>query len=75
MHTLKRGQRVAIINQTIGGKFVLEGYAKILCRVLGVDEQYRVQFESDKSVWGRFVDPAAQENPAAFIDRLNRAVA
>jgi len=72
MHTFKKGDSVAILNQTVGGRFFVEGRATILGLVKDVDEQYRVRFSGeDRGVYDRFVDPAAQQDAYAFVDRLN----
>jgi hypothetical protein len=73
-HSFKAGDRVVIINQKMSGLFVLEGEAEILKPIHDVDEQYVVRFGfgSYTDTVERFVDPAAQSDPAAFVARLNQ---
>lgn len=75
MHTFKKGDRVVIINQTISGRFFIEGWAKVLRTIGGVDDQYRVEFEGHRERADRFVDPAAQADPDAFVRKLNAGAA
>lgn len=75
-HNFKVGDTVFIINRTYSGEFFLEGKARIK-RVLATEDRYRVQFIADngklaKQVHERFVDPAAQDDPYALINKLNR---
>lgn len=77
-HQFKRGDLVTIFNCTYGGKFIIEGAAKIVRPVKDVDEQYVVQFLSEKSglpnlgeKYERFVDPAGQADPYAYVKQLN----
>lgn len=71
MHTFKAGAVVTVFNQTLSGKFFAEGRALVLRRIADTDEQYRVRFEKSGDEVERFVDPAGQEDPAAFVKRLN----
>ncbi len=71
MQTFKKGDSVAIINQTLGGKFFVEGRATIIGPVKGVAGQYRVRFSgSDTGIYDRFVDPAAQKDAYAYAASL-----
>lgn len=70
-HPCYRGQRVAVIASTLGGKFIIEGYGFIRAAVLDVENQYRVQFSD--GVYERFVDPAAQLAPEEYVASLNAA--
>lgn len=69
----RQGEKVAIINRSYNGKFILEGTATVLrrCDSDWSQDQYQVQF-SDGSVATRFIDPAAQDDPEAFVAMLNR---
>jgi hypothetical protein len=74
MHTFEIGESVWIINQTISGKFIIEGKVTISEQIADVYETYIVTFPASDgfSVHAqRFVDPAAQDNPRAFIEQLN----
>lgn len=71
MQKFKKGDKVAIINSTMGGKFIVEGYALIVRPVRDVDSQYLVNFGDGSGSLERFVDPAAQDDPQGFVVRLN----
>lgn len=70
-HTFDLGEIVTIFNHTQGGKFIIEGSAAIAGFVSDVDEQYFVRFRTEKGLHQRFVDPAGQEDPEAFVRMLN----
>lgn len=77
MHSFKKNDRVAVINQTWGGKYIVEGWAIILKPIEDMDEQYRVRFlRNGKPQLGeeydRFIDPDAQKHPERFVTRLNQ---
>ena len=81
MHTFKRNEIITVINITTSGTFVIEGEAKILNPISGTDEHYTVQFQHDdpertlcEPSVDRFVDPAAQSDPAAYVADLNEKV-
>lgn len=66
----KKGDRVAIINGTFSGGFFVECQSAVVVRKCrGTDGQYMVSINGDTVE--RFVDPAAQADPAAFVQRLN----
>ncbi len=65
----KRGDNVAIINRTLGGRYLVEGRAKIV-RQLDVEGRYLVRFD-DGDLVERCVDPAAQADPYEIVRRLN----
>jgi len=69
MHTFKRNDSVTVFGRTIGGRFVIEGEAKIIRPIKDVDEYYVVAFADGR--YQRFVDPAGQSDPAAYLARLN----
>lgn len=72
-YTYDKGDRVYIINSTMSGTAIIEGQATIVRRTNLSDEHYEVDFNDGHGAVDRFVDPAAQSNPKAFIDRLNAA--
>lgn len=53
-HPLKFGDSVQIMNTTMGGKVIVEGFGKIL-RATSVDDRYVVRFENGDEV-ERFVE-------------------
>lgn len=69
--TFKKGQRVAILNQTLSGRILFEGWAKVMKRL---GDQYIVRFEEDCDEAVRFIDPAAQADPEGFVNRLYKQV-
>ena len=75
MHSFKKGDTVTLINQTMSGRFILEGEAVILSPINGTNERYTVKFGRGNysDTVERFVDPSAQADPAAFVARLNAA--
>jgi len=72
MTLFKPRQRVCIINCTLGGRFLVEGRARIV-RPLG-DDRYLVRFP-DGDLVERFVDPKAQADPYAYVRTLNSEAA
>lgn len=71
MKHYKKGDLVAVINSTFSGKFFVE------CRNAevvgpnphGDDSSYLVRIDGE--TFPRFIDPAAQADPGAFVQRLN----
>ena len=79
MHTFKKGDRVTIFGMTMGGKFIIEGRAIVLSRCKAIDEQYRVRFLRDGKPslgeeYDRFVDPAGQGDPDAWVRKINEKI-
>jgi hypothetical protein len=72
MTRFKSRQRVWIINCTLGGRFLVEGRARIVRR-LGND-RYLVRFP-DGDLVERVVDPKAQADPYAYVRTLNNEAA
>ena len=70
-HSFRKGEKVHIINSSMGGTFIIEGRATVLRPIKDVDEQYLVDFGDGFGPVERFVDPQAQADPAKFIERLN----
>lgn len=70
--TIKNGDRVAIINKSLGG-FVLEGFATVV-RPENFD-RWLVRFEDDGSTASRFIDLEAQGDPEQYVQRLNGVAA
>jgi hypothetical protein len=70
-NTYKRGDSVWIINGTHSGKAIVEGKATVVCPFGDVDGYYMVRFAGDRMKYARFVDPAAQADPHAFVAKLN----
>ena len=64
----KPRQRVWIINCTLGGRFLVEGRARVV-RHLG-DDRYLVRFP-DGDLVERCVDPKAQADPYASVRTRN----
>ena len=74
MHTFQRDDVVTVFNQTMSGKFIIEGKATIVRPIDDVDEQYIVKMPSSDGYnehLQRFVDPAGQGDPEAHLDELN----
>lgn len=68
-HLYSVGTQVVIINSTMSGRPIVEGRA-IIKKLLDADEYYRVKFVRDSGLYDRFVDPAAQADPAAFVAKM-----
>lgn len=68
MTPFKPGQQVWIINRTLGGRFLVEGRARVM-RHLGND-RYLVRFP-DGYLVERFVDPNAQADPYDYVRTRN----
>lgn len=74
MHTFQRDEVVVVFNQTLSGKFIIEGKATIVRPIEDFDEQYIVKMPSSDGYYEhlqRFVDPAGQVDPEAHLDELN----
>jgi hypothetical protein len=72
-HTFAKGDTVTIFNCTVSGKFFIEGKAVVI-RPLETYERYMVRFQHPSLTHGaqeRVVDPAGQEDPEGFVERLN----
>lgn len=73
-----RGTKVAVINRSWSGKYLVEGYATIV-RSLDIPNQaitsiYEVDFGDGSGVVERYIDSAAQSNPEDFVQRLNASL-
>jgi len=67
-NTFKRGDKVAIINRTLGGRFIVESTSAVVLKKAYAD-MYAVRIDGDTVA--RFIDPAAQADPHAFVAQLN----
>lgn len=69
----KKGDRVAILNQTYSGKAIVEGLAQVVRPE--ADGRYYVRFFRagglEKEQFLRFVDPKAQDDPHKYVDEMN----
>lgn len=74
IHNFELGEVVQIINRTMGGKYFLEGTATIV-RALHNEDTYLVQFHrsgvAEGKAYQRYVDPNAQNDIEAYIEKLN----
>lgn len=70
--TFKPGDRVAIINQTLAGRLIVEGHAKVVEPAeYGCPDTYVVEFDDgDRAI--RVVNREAQSNPVAYCAEINR---
>jgi hypothetical protein len=71
LEVYKPGRKVVIINSTMSGRYFVESYNAKVLRHLG-DNYYRVAIGGHS--FDRFVDQAAQDDPAAFVSNLNARV-
>lgn len=76
---MKKGDMVWIVNCNMRGEFLVEGRALVRKPPKNESAQAFVDFDpTDEAplagVW-RWVDPAAQKDPQAFVADLNRRVA
>jgi hypothetical protein len=65
----KTGSKVAVINQTLGGRFIVEAKDAVVVRQEGDEDHYAVRIKGELVT--RFLDKAAQSDPEAFVARLN----
>lgn len=70
----QKGERVAIVNCDTRGSFFFEGMATVVKAAKTPDAQAEVRFEAGSGTYPRFIDPAAQDDPEAFVADLNRRV-
>lgn len=70
--TFKRGDVVTIFNRSGGGRFIVEGQARIMGPAVECDPEtsYRVMFP-DGDIVERYVDPAGQKDPQGYAHQLN----
>lgn len=66
-----KGERVAIVNCDTRGSFFFEGMATVVKAAKAPDAQAEVRFEAGSGIYPRFIDPAAQGDPEAFVADLN----
>src|SRR5208282_3709645 len=72
-HNFELGDIVTVFNRTLGGKFIIEGKARIRYIRPGED-MYTVKFLEDtgpRSNVLRYVDPNGQDDPEAYVKKLN----
>lgn len=75
VHSFAKGDKVAIINSTLGGRFMVESHGAIVVKpIKHSDEYYTVKIvnrHGETETVDRFIDTSAQADPQAFVDRLN----
>lgn len=71
MQEYEKGHLVYIVNQTMMGKYFIEGKAEIVKTVDAKDSRYLVKYLGDKQLYERFVDYKAQHNPEGFCQEMN----
>jgi hypothetical protein len=67
----RKGEVVHIINTSMSGRFFIEGQAKVVRAIPGVEGQYLVCFKGETQPVERFVDPRAQIDTGRFVADLN----
>lgn len=70
---IKKGDSVAILNRTFSGKFYFEGMATVIKVATNQEGQHTVIFDNEAISVKRFIDPAAQADPEAYVKALNEA--
>ena len=65
----KAGTKVAVINQTMGGRFIVEAKDAVVVRQEGDEDHYAVRIKGELVT--RFLDKAAQNDPDGFVAQLN----
>ena len=78
LHNFRIGDKVIVFNRQLGGKFVIEGKAKI-AYVRHSEDMYEVQFLDEHGLVHRpiknhlrYVDPNGQDDPDGYLQILNR---
>ena len=69
LHNFDLGERVTVFNR-FGAKFEIEGQATVIDLWPGED-QYLVRFDGHRGKQTRYVDPNGQEDPEAYVKKLN----
>jgi hypothetical protein len=69
------GDRVAIVSYSIMGRMVLEGWADVVAVPEPGGWHYGVTFGDDKRVLYRSIQPRAQADPEAYVQRINDSIA
>lgn len=70
-HTFKPGDRVAVLNANMRGMLIVEGTATVVSLLDG-DEFYDVRFDDSRSTYERKVNPDAQGDPQAYVNKVNQ---
>ena len=71
-HHFKKGEPVKVFNRTFSGKVFYEGLARVVARIIGMEDQYVVSFyQGDRAEVERYVDPLGQSDPDSFVAMLN----
>lgn len=75
---MKAGDKVWVVNCNMRGEFIVEGRALVRKPPKTIDAQAFVDFDAKKNaplagVW-RWIDPAAQSNPKAYVADLNKRI-
>ena len=71
-HNFDLGDVVTVFNRTPKG-FVIEGRACIT-QILEQEDHYKVRFLEKRGIYPRYVDPNGQENPEAYLAKLNASI-
>jgi hypothetical protein len=74
---MKSGDTVTIFRQALGGRFCIEGRAKLVKPSDWSEDHWVVEFIEEgfsKRKVTRFVDESGQDNPEAHVDEMNRIV-
>jgi len=75
MHTFKGGKKVTVFQMSPSKGLFIEGTAKIIGRVVDVDEYYDVVFDNEPGeVYQRFVDRDGQLHPDGYVVEFNRKI-
>jgi hypothetical protein len=68
--TYKKGDVVWVLTLSAQNTLVVEGQATVM-KVLANQDFYRVMFHRGGDVHDRFIDPEAQGDPHAYVERIN----
>jgi hypothetical protein len=73
--TFKKGQKVAILNRSMNGNIIFEGWATITSLNSHHGDYANVRFEGERGVVQRYIDHRAQKDPEQYAASLNAELA
>lgn len=75
VHSFKVGTKVWIFQMSASKGLLIEGQAKIVGAVPGVDEYYDVIFDNEPGeVYQRFIDRDGQLHPDGYVAEFNKKI-
>lgn len=74
MSAFKKGDKVAIINSTLGGRYLVETKKATIIRIIEDGARPYARVRIGMGCVDRFIDTDAQADPEAYVAALNAQV-